>query len=108
MGPYGAGDVSGTATDQALVAAVLRDLSAAADRWESLVSEAEQTTYSVDLGDIRATANADGRLIELSLHRGVVVEYTHDELTERLNGVFTALRQEAQADNAIRYGTELR
>ncbi|MEZ0366610.1 DUF2710 family protein [Mycobacterium sp. pUA109] len=91
-------------SDKDLVEAVLRELSEAADKWEALVAEAETVTYSVDLGDIRAVANADGRLIELSLHPGVVTDYTHDELTDRLNLAFTALREEAEADYRARYG----
>lgn len=102
-GSDGAGDVA----DKALVDAVLRELSAAADRWEALVAEAEQVTYTVDLGDIRAVANADGRLIELTLHP-VAADYAHTELAERLNAAFAALREEAVVDNAERYGGELR
>ncbi|MGV0748118.1 DUF2710 family protein [Mycolicibacter heraklionensis] len=91
-------------SDKDLVESVLRDLREAAEKWEALVAEAENTTYSVDLGDVRAVANADGRLLELSLHPCVVSDYTHSELADRLNRVFTALRQEAQSDFETRYG----
>lgn len=97
----------GAHDDRALVDAVLQELRDAADKWELLVAEAENTTYSVDLGDVQAVANADGRLLELSLGGRMTTEYTHDELTDRLNAVF-ALRAEAEADNAARYGGELR
>ena len=50
-------------------------------------------------------ANADGRLLELTLHPCVVSDYTHSELADRLNLVFTALREEAQSDFETRYGT---
>ncbi|MGH3563290.1 MAG: DUF2710 family protein [Mycobacterium sp.] len=90
--------------DKDLVESVLRDLREAAEKWEALVAEAEGITYSVDLGDIHAVANSDGRLIELTLHPGVVTDYTHGELTDRLNLALTALREEAEADYAERYG----
>lgn len=91
-----------------LVEAVLRELSEAADRWEALVAQAEAVTFSVDLGDVQAVVNADGKLVELTLHPAVTTEYTHGELTERLNMAFAALREEAEADNQIRYGGGLR
>ncbi|WP_197379205.1 DUF2710 family protein [Mycolicibacterium mengxianglii] len=90
--------------DRALVDEVLRELSAAADRWEKLVAEAENVTFSVDLGDIQAVTNSDGRLLELTLHPTVMAEYTHGELADRLNLAFAALRDEARADNEARYG----
>lgn len=92
-------------SDKDLVESVLRDLREAAEKWEALVAEAENTTYSVDLGDVRAVANADGRLLELTLHPCVVSDYTYSELADRLNVVFTALREEAEADFAARYGS---
>ena len=85
-------------SDRDLVDAVLRDLREAAEKWAALVAEAERVTYSVDLGDVRAVANSDGRLIELALHPCVVTDYTHDELADRLNVAFTALREEAESD----------
>lgn len=91
-------------SDKDLVESVLRELSEAADKWEALVTEAETVTYSVDLGDIRAVADADGRLIGLTLHPGVVGEYTHDELAQRLNVAIAALRDEVEADFQARYG----
>ncbi|MBS4728082.1 DUF2710 family protein [Mycobacterium sp. SM1] len=95
-------------SDKDLVESVLRDLSEAADKWEAVVSQAESITYSVDLGDIHAVANSDGRLVELTLHPNVMTGYTHRELAERLNQALTALREEAHADNLARYGEELR
>lgn len=99
-GPGGRAEVS----DKELVEAVLRDLSEAADRWEALVAEAESVTYSVDLGDVYAVVNCDGRLIELRLQPGVVTDYSHDELAQRLNVAIAALRDEAEADYRERYG----
>lgn len=90
--------------DRALVDEVLRALTAAADRWEKLVAEAEHITYSVDLGDIHAVCNSDGKLLELTLHPRVTTEYTHGELADRINSAFAALRAEARADNEARYG----
>ncbi len=87
---------------------MLRELREAADRWESLVAEAEQTTYSVDLGDVSAVINADGKLVDLTLGPRVTTEYTHSELSDRLNIAFAAMRAEAEADNQLRYGGELR
>lgn len=91
-------------SDKDLVEAVLRDLREAADKWEALVAEAESITYSVDLGDIHAVANSDGRLIGLTLNPGVVTDYSHSELTDRLNLALTALREEAEADYQQRFG----
>ena len=91
-------------SDKDLVDAVLADLRAAAEKWEELVEAAENVTYSVDLGDMRAVVNADGRLTDLVLHPGVVTDYTHAELTDRLNLAFAALREEAEADYVQRYG----
>ncbi|BBY23723.1 DUF2710 family protein [Mycobacterium stomatepiae] len=90
--------------DRDLVEAVLRELSEAADRWEALVAQAETITYSVDLGDIRVVTNSDGRLVELSLHPGVMTGYGHAELADRLNLAIAALREEAEAENRARYG----
>ena len=91
-----------------IVDAVLRKLTEAADRWEALVAQAEMITYSVDLGDVQAVVNSDGKLIELTLHPAVTTEYTHGELSDRLNLAFTALREEAETDNQARYGGGLR
>jgi hypothetical protein len=87
-----------------IVDAVLRELTEAADRWDALVAQAETITYSVDLGDVQAVVNSDGKLIELTLHPAVTTEYTHGELSDRLNLAFTALREEAETDNQARYG----
>ena len=94
--------------DRALVDDVLRELNAAADRWEQLVAEAEKITYSVDLGDVQAVVNSDGKLLQLTLDPRVTREYNHSELADRLNAAFAALREEARADNEARYGGELR
>ena len=95
-------------SERELVDAVLRELSEAADRWEALVAQAETVTFSVDLGDIQAVVNSDGKLVELTLHPAVTTNYTHGELSDRLNLAFAALREEAETDNAIRYGGGLR
>ena len=94
-------------SDRELVDAVLRDLEEAAQRWEALVAEAENVTYSVDMGDIQAVANADGKLIGLTLHPGITTDYTHTELAERLNIAFAALRDEVRDDHQRRHGGEL-
>lgn len=93
--------------DRDLVEAVLRELSEAADKWEALVAQAETITYSVDMGDIRAVANSDGRLVELALHPSVMTGYAHAELADRLNLAIAALREEAEAENQTRYGGDL-
>jgi hypothetical protein len=95
-------------SDRDLVDAVLKELSEAAERWEAVVAQAETITYSVDLGDVHAVANSDGKLIELTLHPAVVTDYSHGELSDRLNLAFAALREEAQTDNQARYGGGLR
>lgn len=94
-------------SDKDLVESVLRELSEAADKWEALVAQAETVTYSVDLGDIRAVANSDGRLLELRLHPGVMTGYAHGELANRLNLAIAALREEAEAENREKYGGQL-
>ncbi|MCV7398557.1 DUF2710 family protein [Mycobacterium fragae] len=91
-------------SDKDLVESVLRELSEAADKWEAIVEQAQTVTYSVDLGDIRAVANSDGRLVELTLHPDVTAGYTHSELADRLNLAIAALREEAEAENKARYG----
>ena len=93
--------------DRDLVESVLRELSEAADKWEAVVAQAETVTYSVDLGDIRAVANSDGRLLKLTLHPGVMTGYAHGELAERLNLAIAALREEAKVENRARYGGHL-
>jgi Protein of unknown function (DUF2710) len=95
-------------SDKDLVESVLRELSEAADKWEALVAQAETITYSVDLGDIHAVVNSDGRLVELTLHPTVMSGYTHGELADRLNLAIAALREEAEAENQARYGGALR
>lgn len=94
-------------SERELVDSVLRDLAEAADRWEALVAQAETVTYSVDMGDIRAVANADGKLVDLVLSPTVTVEYSHTELADRLNTAFAALRAEVEDDYQTRYGGEL-
>jgi hypothetical protein len=91
-------------SDRDLVEKVLRELSEAADKWEALVGQTETVTYSVDLGDIHAVINSDGRLVRLILHPAVVSGYTHSELADRLNLAIAALREEAEAENQARYG----
>ena len=93
--------------DRDLVEAVLRELSDAADKWEALVAQAETITYSVDLGDIQAVVNSDGRLLKLTLHPGVMTGYAHGELADRLNLAIAALREEAESENRARYGGHL-
>lgn len=94
-------------SDKDLVESVLRELSEAADKWEALVGQAETVTYSVDLGDLHAVVNSDGRLVELTLHPSVMSGYTHCELADRLNLAIAALREEAEAENEARYGGAL-
>lgn len=94
-------------SDKELVDSVLRDLAEAADRWEALVAQAETVTYSVDMGDIAAVADSDGKLVGLTLHPGVTTAYTHGELAERMNLAFAALRAEVEDDYQTRYGGEL-
>jgi len=94
-------------SDRDLVESVLRELSEAADKWEALVAQAEAVTYSVDLGDIYAVANSDGRLLELTLHPGVMTGYAHGELADRLNIAIGALREEAEVENRASYGGPL-
>ncbi len=94
-------------SDKDLVESVLRELSETADKWEALVAEAEVVTYSVDLGDIYAVANSDGRLLKLTLHPCVMTGYAHGELADRLNLAITALREEAEAQNRASYGGPL-
>jgi hypothetical protein len=91
-------------SDKDLVESVLRELSEAAAKWEALVGQAETITYSVDLGDIQAVVNSDGRLVELTLHPSVMAGYSHSQLAERLNLAIAALREEAEAENQARYG----
>ena len=91
-------------SDKDLVESVLRELSEAADKWEALVAQAETITYSINLGDIHAVANSDGRLVQLALHPDVMTGYTRAELADRLNLTITALREEAEAENEARYG----
>lgn len=93
--------------DRDLVESVLRELSEAADKWEALVAQAETITYSVDLGDVHAVANSDGKLLKLRLHPGVMTGYGHGELADRLNLAIAALREEAEAENQARYGGHL-
>lgn len=52
-------------------------------------------------------ANSDGKLVELTLHPGVMTGYAHAELADRLNLAIAALRDEAEAENRARYGGEL-
>jgi Protein of unknown function (DUF2710) len=95
-------------SDKDLVESVLRELSEAAEKWEALVAQAEAVTYSVDLGDVYAVANSDGRLLELVLHPGVMTGYAHGELADRLNLAITALREEAEAEHKAIYDGPLR
>lgn len=90
--------------DRDLVAGVVRDLDDAVERLSAALAEAESATFTVDMGDIQAVANADGRLIGLTLHPGVTNRYTHVELTVRLNTAFAALREAAETDFRARYG----
>jgi hypothetical protein len=101
------GAVDSGRSDKALVDDILRELREAADKWETLVADAERITYTVDLGDIHATVNSDGKLVELILDPQVMTDYTHGELADRLNVAFSALRHEAETDNAARYGGRL-
>lgn len=94
--------------DSELVAAVLRDLEAAADRCAAALAEADATTFSVDLGDVLAVANTEGRLVELTLSPGVISRYSAGELAAHLNGAFAALRDEIVADFRTRYAGILR
>ena len=91
-------------SDKQLVESALREMDELADRWEALLVEAEATTYTVDMGDIHAVANSDGKLIELTLAASVVTDYSHGELADRMNVAFAALRDEVQEDYRVRYG----
>lgn len=107
MQPSAGGPPVSPMSDRELVDAVLRDLEDAAQRWEAVVAEAATITYTVDLGDIQAVANSDGRLVDLTLHPAVMSSYGHRELSDRINVALAALRHEAQADYRARYGGTL-
>lgn len=99
-----AGEAEGSGlSEKDLVESLLRDLDEAAQRWEDRLAEAESTAYGVDLGDVQAVADADGRLIGLQLDASVA-HYSHNELADRLNLAFGALRREAHEDFQRRYG----
>lgn len=103
------GDAGGAwLSDKELVDSVLRDLAEAADRWEAVVAQAATVTYSVDMGDIQAVANSDGKLVDLAMHPAVTARYSHDDLSHRMNAAFAALRTEVEDDYQARYGGELR
>ncbi|MEI7546200.1 MAG: DUF2710 family protein [Mycobacteriaceae bacterium] len=95
-------------SDRDCVASVLRALDAGNNHWEALLLEAEAITYAVDMGDIHAVANCDGKLIQLTLQPNVVTDYSHGELAERMNVAFAALADEVQADYRMRFGGDLR
>lgn len=106
-----AAEVSGTdavrpdaAADKALVDQVLADLKANFEKWEAVLAAQEAVTFTADGGDIYAVCNSDGRLTGLSLAPHVLTSYTCRELVDRLNMVFEALREEAQADFDRNYG----
>ena len=61
----------------------------------------------MDLGDVYAVANSDGRLLKLTLHPDVMAGYAPSELADRLNLAIAALREEAEAENQARYGGRL-
>ncbi|BBX75657.1 DUF2710 family protein [Mycobacterium shinjukuense] len=103
----GSGSELSDLSDKELVESVLRELSETADKWEALVAQAESVTYSVDLGDVQAVANSDGRLLKLTLHPGVMTGYAHGELADRLNVAIVALREEVEAENQTRYAGRL-
>ncbi len=102
-GPVSASGGHADLNDRDLVESVLRDLNETADKWEALLAQAEAVTYSVDLGDVHAVANSDGRLLSLVLHPGVMTGYTHGELADRVNLAITALREEVEANNKDAY-----
>ena len=95
-------------SDKALVENLLRDMDEVGELWEALIAEAESTIYAVDMVDIHALANSDGKLIELTLQPNVVTDYSHGELADRINVAFAALRDEVQDDHRLRYGGGLR
>lgn len=94
----------GHAQDKALVDQVLADLKANFEKWEAVLAAQESVTYTADVGDVYAVCNSDGRLTGLSLAPHVMTSYTSRELADRLNMVFEALREEAQADFDRNYG----
>ncbi len=94
----------GAAADKAVVDQVLADLKANFEKWEAVLAAQQSVTFAADLGDIYAVCNSDGRLTELALAPDVMSSYTHHELMDRLNSVFEALRDEAQADYNRNYG----
>lgn len=93
--------------DSDVVAGVLRDLDEAVERLSAVLAEADSTAFAIDMGDVQAVANADGRLIQLVLHPRITTDYTHAELTIRLNTAFAALRAAAEADFRTRYSSAL-
>lgn len=90
--------------DREDVDALIRDLEDLSARWEADLAAADGVTFSVDMGDIQAAANSDGKLIQLTLHPDAMVAYTHTELADRLNTAFAALREEALSDHEARFG----
>jgi hypothetical protein len=92
------------AGDKALVDQVLADLKANFEKWEAVLAAQESVTFTADVGDVYAVCNSDGRLTGLSLAPHVMTSYTCRELMDRLNMVFEALREEAQADFDRNYG----
>ncbi|WP_414686149.1 DUF2710 family protein [Mycobacterium sp.] len=91
-------------SDKALVDQVLADLKTNFEKWEAVLAAQESVTFTADVGDVYAVCNSDGRLTGLSLAPHVMASYTCRELMDRLNMVFEALREEAQADFDQNYG----
>jgi Protein of unknown function (DUF2710) len=92
------------ATDKEMVDQVLADLKENFEKWEAVLAAQQSVTFTADVGDIYAVCNSDGRLTGLSLAPHVTTSYTCRELMDRLNMVFEALREEAQADFDRNYG----
>ena len=92
------------AEDKAFVEATLAGMAERLADWEATLAQKESWLFDVDLGDVKVVCDVDGQLREFGLARDVMTSYTAQELQERLNAAFEALRHRVQEVHEESYG----
>ncbi len=79
------------AADKARVDETIAGIEANLEKMEELLSRAYGMTHEVNLGDMWATGDADGRLIDFGIAADAMSTYTSSEMQDRINAMLSAI-----------------
>lgn len=87
------------AQDKALVAETIAGIEANLEAMEELLAHALGMTHEVNLGDMWATGDPDGRLIDFGIAADAMSTYTASEMQDRVNAMLSAILISVQEEH---------